>query len=463
MNENSEKIKTENQNIHGVKIQHFNLVIMVLTCIVYIILLSITINIYKNYNASIRSTQDYILCEQLAEQLRQGSDYLTEQVRLYAETGELQYANAYFEEANVTRRRDLALEQLMQMDIDDYLEAELSEALKFSNELMEIEFYSMRLIAEAYGTDMSLLPETIRKTNLSPADAALSATQKESQGRLLVFDDNYRDYKENIYHHLNILTDSVLSKNAELMNNDTVKLSKTLRYQRVMITLLFIMNLIMFTFIISMVIRPLKIYITTIQEEKLIDIVGSYECKYLALTYNNIYEINAANKAHLRYNSEHDKLTGLYNRRAFDDFIQILKTSSFPLAILIIDIDHFKAVNDTYGHATGDIVIRKVGQLLQESFRSEDKVIRYGGDEFVVIMPGITEENCQIIADKAEQINEALANPGDNLPVVSLSIGIAFSKHGYSPELFNAADKALYQAKSSGRCRYQFADKELSL
>lgn len=455
MGDNKEQ---KQQSIHGIKIQHFNFIMMGLTCIIYIILLSITIKIYKIHDASSSSTQNYILCEQLAEQLRQGSDYLTEQVRLYAETGELRYAEAYFEEANVTRRRDLALEKFMEINVDKSLESELSKALTFSNELMEIEYYSMRLTSEAYNLPDSTLPEKLRQTTLSPEDAALSAAQKEEKGRSLVFDNTYREYKEKIYNHLDILVTSVLSQNELLMNDDASLLSVTLSKQRVMITLLFIMNLTMFSFIICMIIRPLKIYISNIQQEKLFDIIGSYEFKYLALTYNSIYEINAANKAKLRYSSEHDKLTGIYNRTVFENSTKLLKDAPIPLALIIIDIDRFKNINDTYGHGTGDAVIRKVGQLLQRSFRVDDTVIRYGGDEFIIIMTGIKKDNCNIIANKATKINELLSNPDDGLPPITLSFGIAFSESGYNEELFSNADKALYHAKNEGRSAYRFAE-----
>lgn len=448
----------EQQNIHGIKIQHFNYIMMVLTCIIYVVLLSITIKVYKIHDASSQSTQNYILCEQLAEQLRQGSDYLTEQVRLFAETGELRYAEAYFEEANGTRRRDLALEKFMEINADEELESEFSKALSFSNELMEIEYYSMRLTAEAYNLSDPVLPKKLQEIKLSPEDAALSPQQKEEKGRLLVFDNTYREYKEKIYSHLNVLINAILSQNEQFMNNDASLLSTTLGKQRIMITLLFIMNLIMFSFIILMVVRPLKIYISNIQQEKLFDIIGSYEFKYLALTYNNIYEINAANKAKLRYSSEHDKPTGIYNRTVFENSTKLLKDAPVPLALIIMDIDHFKNVNDTHGHGTGDAVIRKVGQLLQRSFRVEDTVIRYGGDEFIVIMTSIKKENQDIISNKAAKINKILSNPDDGLPAVTLSFGIAFSENGYSEELFSNADKALYQAKNEGRSAWHFAE-----
>jgi len=454
----AEKQQKQQQNIRGIKIKNFNLFMMAVTLVIYVILISFTIGIYKNYNATQDSTRNFIHCRQMVAQLWLGSDYLTEQVRLFAETGDLQYAEAYFEEATVTKRRDNALEQFMELNDDPNLDNEFAEALKLSNELMEIEYRSMRLTAEAYDIDPASLPDVLKQFTLSAEDSSLSREQKEQKGRLLVFDDTYREYKENIYGHLNIVTDSILSRTENRMNEDNATLRKTLSAQRVMITLLFIMNFIMFFFIISMVIRPLSIYVRNIQDYTLFDIVGSYEFKYLALTYNNIYEVNAANQEILQYSSEHDKLTGAFNRTAFDSITQRLKKTTIPLALLVIDIDHFKSINDTYGHGTGDAVLRKVAQVITRNFRSDDKVIRYGGDEFVIIMTETTSEKRQVISAKIDDINNTLTHPNDGLPAVSLSVGIVFSENGYHDDLFKKADEALYQVKNGDRCGYKFAE-----
>ncbi len=242
------------------------------------------------------------------------------------------------------------------------------------------------------------------------------------------------------------------------MGQDELVLSDHLRSQRVLITLLCLMNLIMFGFIILMVIRPLKIYIHNIQDDTTFDIVGAYEFKYLALTYNNIYEVNAVNKETLIYDSKHDKLTGALNRAAFDGIKQYLKKSRSPLALLIIDVDRFKTINDTYGHEIGDRVLKKTAALLQHNFSSKDYFIRYGGDEFVILMTDICKENQSVISDRISQINDILTHPQDQLPEISLSVGCAFSEKGYHDDLFRSADAALYTVKNSGRCGCSFAE-----
>ena len=445
-------------NIRGIKIRNFNFTMIVLTCIIYVMLLFLTMNTYKKYQMLETATQNYIVCQQLAEQVRGGSDYLTEQVRFYAETGKTEYMEAYFTEVNETRRRDLALEQLMQAGVDGGLEGKLSEALHWSNELMKIECYSMRMTAEAYGTDMADWPEEIKNVVLSEADAKLNAGEKEKKGRTLLFDDTYSEHKDNIYVHLNTLVEDILSQTQGRITEGTQSLSQSLSKQRVMITILFILNLIMFSFIIILVIRPLQIYIGNVRNDTLFDIVGSYEFKYLALTYNSIYEVNAENKTNLQYKAEHDKLTGVLNRSVFDSLTRYPAKSKIPMALLIIDVDKFKTVNDTYGHEVGDAVLKKVAHLLECHTRSNDKVIRYGGDEFVVIMTEMMVENAHVIRRKITELNQILMNPTDGLPAVSLSVGAAFAEAGYDAAVFKKADEALYQVKKGGRCNCGFAE-----
>jgi diguanylate cyclase (GGDEF)-like protein len=166
-----------------------------------------------------------------------------------------------------------------------------------------------------------------------------------------------------------------------------------------------------------------------------------------------IWEAETKEK-NVRWKAEHDSLTGLLNRASFQEICNDLRESVSPLAILVIDVDKFKSVNDTYGHETGDKALVKVAKILSLYFRSGDYVIRYAGDEFVVMMIGVTPSEINVIAAKIGKINENLQHPDDDLPKISLSVGIAFSEKGYTEDLFSKADQALYHAKEHGRCGY---------
>lgn len=209
----------------------------------------------------------------------------------------------------------------------------------------------------------------------------------------------------------------------------------------------------------SFVLKPLTVSITAIQNEKLIPYSSSYELNYLAETYNMVYEENATTRLHLKSKAERDELTGLLNRSTFNDLVEFYKHAKEQLAFLIIDVDKFKTVNDTYGHAIGDAALKRVAALLEECFRSNDFPIRYGGDEFVVIMTELSKEQKGVIERKINCINTSLQNISeeDEIPKLSISVGTAVSEYGFCDELFEKADEALYKIKKNGRCGYTFA------
>jgi len=163
----------------------------------------------------------------------------------------------------------------------------------------------------------------------------------------------------------------------------------------------------------------------------------------------------------LRTQSIRDPLTGLYNRRYLTEMLERETRRSIrseqPLGLLMLDLDHFKKFNDTYGHDAGDAVLRETASLLSKSIRVEDIVCRFGGEEFVVILP--TADLAAAHA-RAERIRSKLhdvtvLHHGQSLGMITVSIGVAaLPQHGTSPaELIAAADAALYRAKREGRDR----------
>ena len=152
-----------------------------------------------------------------------------------------------------------------------------------------------------------------------------------------------------------------------------------------------------------------------------------------------------------------DPLTGLRNRRAADLFLERLCTAGAPFGLLHLDLDYFKAVNDTRGHAAGDLVLEQVGRILRDQIRAEDCAARIGGDEFVVIVSGRTEP--LVLLAIAERIIARVSQPIDfdgGACHVSASIGIVRTVDMANPDparILAAADQALYAAKHAGRAR----------
>jgi diguanylate cyclase (GGDEF)-like protein/PAS domain S-box-containing protein len=161
----------------------------------------------------------------------------------------------------------------------------------------------------------------------------------------------------------------------------------------------------------------------------------------------------------LRTQSVKDMLTGLYNRRYLEEIlereIRRAARAAQSLGILMIDLDHFKNFNDTYGHDAGDAVLRETAQFLSKGIRAEDFVCRYGGEEFVVILPTADMSNSQARAERlrSKMREMTVMYQGKSLGMITISIGVAsFPQHGMSPkELMAAADAALYEAKRAGR------------
>lgn len=161
----------------------------------------------------------------------------------------------------------------------------------------------------------------------------------------------------------------------------------------------------------------------------------------------------------LRNQSIHDPLTGLYNRRYLEETISRevnrAKRNSLPFAICILDVDKFKEFNDTFGHEAGDIVLQGLGTLLNSFIRVGDTACRYGGEEFVIVLP---ETSMKDALKQAERLHQQVSHLQLNyqqkiLGKITISIGIAiYPEDGVdSQSLINAADIALYQAKNSGR------------
>lgn len=160
-----------------------------------------------------------------------------------------------------------------------------------------------------------------------------------------------------------------------------------------------------------------------------------------------------------------DLLTGVHNRRWMDEMFprQLARSvrSGHPLALLMVDIDRFKRLNDTYGHRNGDIVLKAVARRLAETLRPTDFLVRYGGEEFVAMLPGAGE---QAALTAAERLRSAVETADYKAPEpytllqVTVSIGVALLEPGESVEqLIERADRALYQAKAAGRNRVMHA------
>ena len=165
-------------------------------------------------------------------------------------------------------------------------------------------------------------------------------------------------------------------------------------------------------------------------------------------------ELRRAN-AELARLAQHDPLTGLPNRRAFDQRLEIAmaagRRSGAPVSVLVVDADHFKRINDSFGHAAGDAVLRQLGTLMASHLRETDCAARLGGEEFGILLPGTDPAGAMHVAQGLVERVAATEFPGIGRVTVSVGVATAAGRDRRGDDLVNSADAALYVAKAAGR------------
>ena len=427
--------------------------------LVFSILMAGTIIIpsYKleaSYKQMSQKTEEHIVMEEAAHTLMDASDYLTEKVQRFVLTGKVSHMNDYFTEAEVSRRRDEALEIMGRNPDNGPAFEELKEAMAGSVELMNVEFYAMRLVIEAKGiTD---IPESLKNIKLSDKDISLSPEEKIEIAKNLVLSEGYYNLKDSIHTDMeeSVQQLRLLTKAAD------EEIAKKLRREIIVIQAIVIVQVLGFLFVIWLTsrfgIRPLLTAVDDIRDNKNIQEAGAREFRYLAAAYNRMFSVYKKNIDRLEFKASHDILTGAYNRAGYELLMQNLDFNS--AYYIIVDVDDFKRINDNYGHETGDKVLMKIVRTIKKNFKANDYVCRLGGDEFAVFVVDIDSSQNSVIENRFKKINKELANTDDNLPAVSLSAGIAHGSH-YRDQLtmIHDADEAVYRTKSSGKNGVSFA------
>ena len=151
----------------------------------------------------------------------------------------------------------------------------------------------------------------------------------------------------------------------------------------------------------------------------------------------------------LRKAANTDTLTGIANRRVVERALSLFATGQRRYAVMVVDIDHFEAINDQHGHDTGDRILQRIAEILKSRMRVQDTVARWGGEEFLVIVESVTRDEPASIAESLRQMIEAGT---DDILKTTISIGVAQSASGQSADqILKRADEGLYAAKNSGR------------
>ncbi len=388
-----------------------------------------------------------------AHQLMDASDYLTECVQRFTVSADTRFLDEYFTEAFESTRREEALSRMENNESTGPALEELKVAMSYSVRLMDLEYYAMKLVIEAKG--YTEYPELLKEVVLSDEDMALSPDEKLRKATELILNDDYYDQKDSIRESMRESLDEIDKLMTSVVNEELNKLHRELNFVRIVIVIQAVSILIMVRLTSVLGIRPVLQAVDNIKADSPIPEFGANEFKYLAQAYNKMYHKYRSSLERLNYKASHDELTGAYNRAGYDLLLESLDLDS--TVMLMLDVDNFKSINDTYGHEVGDEALKKLVRVLNGIFRDDDHICRLGGDEFVVFMVHSGGIKKNLIATKLEQINKELDKTDDGLPPISISVGIVNGRDVKDKEdLFEKTDAAMYKSKKSGKHTYTF-------
>ncbi|MCR4790881.1 MAG: GGDEF domain-containing protein, partial [Treponemataceae bacterium] len=333
--------------------------------------------------------------------------------------------------------------------------------LIYSDDVALMQAHAMKLVALANNLDFSLLNEELQIFYIPENELKLSKEAKLEKAREYVYGPEYQELFRNVQKYQELAKKGIInfSKTNQLESSHT--LSVAILCLQIFSGLLITMIAIMILITYFMLIKPLDKFVECIKNDQPLENVRSKELGYLAKTYNRISEIREDNNMYLKEKAERDALTKLYNRQVFQQNASMLSRRDIDLILILLDIDTFKHINDTYGHDIGDKIIIKSATLMRDYLGGDHDTYRVGGDEFVVFIRNKDTSYFEELKERIAEINEILQNPTDNLPPSSISAGIAYSESGYSQDLYNNADSALYNTKENGRCGSSFYEENL--
>ena len=424
---------------------------MFIVGIVVSILLFLSMKQTNEKYADVESaTNEYVECQNSVYVIWNSISELSERSRNFVTTGSQEEVILYFNEVQVERSRDTARDAILAHLVDNQTIKHLNTAIQLSDRMMRVQTYAMRLAVEAFEFDITRYPAALQEIELEAEDIALTHEQQKEKARSLLFDKDYTLLKSQVDIRVGLCKNALIAAMEGKHRESSDKLQELLYNQQRLIFAMMAVLLLVCVFVLTLVVYPLNRLISGISKGCRLDVRGASEIKFLSETYNRMHEAMEDANTKLGYEATHDPLTGLYNRSTYDELRQ--KSKGQNIALILIDVDLFKQVNDSYGHDVGDKVLIRVANVLSSVFRENDKICRIGGDEFSVIMMNVDSSLGHIIRDKIQKAAEILKQQDGDTPPVTLSVGVAFSDRMNEGEtLYKNADNALYQIKENGR------------
>ncbi len=452
--------ETKRKEERAVSLQIIIFAAVAISFLISIFLANFMYETSQSYREMRESTRNYIDCQGIATDLLAGSDALTIYARGFVVTGDLRQAELYYTDTQAQNAIDEAMAEVRAYSTDERVLSQLDNALQLRNRLTVTEEYAMRLKAAALGGNILEYPEKLQGVQLLPADLRLSAAEQDAKARSFLFDIDYESSKNEISLRINRSMDVLMSGMLTRQVESSDHMMSVLYGQHILTAALMLSLLALAVIVFTMVIVPLRRQINSMNNDEMLSEEGAREIRFLARTYNRLHEQKRVATEKLNYEATHDELTDLYNRAAYTSMLDGLSGSTEKYALILLDVDLFKRINDQHGHDVGDAVLQSVAGNLRSSFRREDMVCRIGGDEFAVIMSHADSSFKDLICEKLRKVAKKLANPENGLPLVTLSVGVAFADQLIpDTDLFKSADLALYEVKNGGRngCGFAYA------
>ena len=409
---------------------------LVILCGIFTGLLVLSNTINKTYFTVQSYIQQNTLCRQASETIKDVSSTLSEKANYFVLTHNPQYADEYIQLKFFNTDREEALKELYSVSgKESTINLRLKIAVEQAESQSQIELYAMRLAYEASG--IREIPFEIASVQIRPADFKSTPEEMQALAVNVLFNDAYGIYRERVSLNCSDIILELENSIQEKLDEESVHLRNSLTISHLLQALLILLCITFFAILIHTIIQPLRSYSHSIQKKEHLQVSGALELKYLAETYNRVHD--------------YDPLTKVLNRRGFAGVCDESRRKKEQIGFMLIDIDDFKGINDTYGHSTGDMILERTASLLSTEFRKNDSVARIGGDEFAVLISGFSIDEASVIEKKIHEINDILGRYKD-VKGVSISAGVAFSSKGYSKELYEKADKTLYRIKNSTKC-----------
>lgn len=430
--------------------------ILTFVSLAFAVAVIITTSVAENGHEEIsKLTDGYVRCTNDILAMDETSDYLTSRVREYVALGKKEDAEKYVAEIAESKTREKALENVKTYFANTVVYDNLEATLRASNALETTELYAMKLASAFYGPDQ--VPSKIFNVTLLDEDVALSDESKRDKAMEMVFGEDYKKQKLEIDSNAQECLNNLIKITEERKKSANDSVVFTMTFHEIVGALLLINVAVAGILTGTLVFSPLRKAKTALTEGRKIEVEGCSEVRFVTNSYNEVFDANEHKKEILQFEVSHDILTGIPNRH--DYVANCNRLAKDKVIYIIADVDHFKEINDTFGHAMGDTVLSEVARRLREAFLNHDRVFRIGGDEFVVMVFDTDDKRRLELKKTLKNINEVLhdLHKDNSFPLVSISFGVTMKEEAMSFEdAYRQADKALYSVKKKAGCDFAF-------